>query len=127
MAEANLTLSHAPAICQPKQIRFWHYHNGEAVLIKLRAGQSLQHYTGSPTDEGWSSEFNRWSFDGEIVTSQWRSDGCDCDGRLTSYGEAFFTADAATAGYCDEESIRFPAWQQGERGQRDYSAEAMGY
>ncbi len=109
------------------QIRFWHYHNGEVVRIKINAGQTLRHHSGGATDEGWSSESNAWTFDGETVTSQWGSDGMDCDGRLSSYGESFFAAADVASGYVDDEGLRFPKWEQGDSSQRDYSAEAMGY
>lgn len=110
-----------------KQIRFWHYHNGEAIRVKINAGQCLRHYSGGTTDEGWSSETHCWSFDGDTVTLEWASDGVDCDGRLSSYGESWFAVEDVAAGYCDDDGFQFPAWQQGEHGQRDYSAEAAGY
>jgi hypothetical protein len=108
-----------------RTIRFWHYGN-EPVLIKMRAGQTLRHSSGGPTDEGWSRDTDVWTFDGRTVTHEWVSDGVDCDGRLTQYGESYFRACDAFAGN-EVDGVRFPAWQQGEHGQRDYAAEAMGY
>lgn len=109
-------------------IRFWHFSTaGEAIMIRLKAGQVLRHYTACNTDEGWSSEKNEWEFDGRTIVNRWVSDGRDCDGRLTRHGESYCSADKVRAGYVDEDGITFPAWEQGASGQRDYSAEAMNY
>ena len=108
-------------------IRFWHF-GAAPVLIKMRAGQTLNHSSGGRTDEGWSRSSNSWTFDGETVVCEWVNDGCDCDGRLTRSGEAYFAADKAMAGYRDDEDgVTYPDWQHGDSGQRDYAAEAMGY
>lgn len=110
-----------------KKIRFWHYGNG-AVLITLRKGQTLNHSTGGPTDEGWHRESNTWTFDGHTVVCVWRNDGADCDGRLTRHGVSWFPIHDAKAGYHDAElGAYFPDWRGGQTHQRDYSAEAMGY
>lgn len=109
-----------------KTIRFWHYGPVEPVLIKMRAGQTLRHSAGHATDEGWTRDSDAWTFDGKIVTHEWVCDGVDCDGRLTQYGESYFAARNAFAGNMVD-GVTFPAWEQGDHGQRDYSAEAMGY
>ena len=108
-----------------KQARFWTYHNG-AVRIKLNAGQTVHHSHGGKTEEGYSWEANRYSFDGIMVTSEWHSDSRDCDGRMTRGGEAVCHLRNLSAGYA-EDGIRFPDWQQIDECQRDYSAEAAGY
>lgn len=111
-----------------KQIRFWHFsHRGESIKIKLRQGQSVRHHFGEPTDEGYRSESQQWTFDGDRVIVEWHADGRDCDGRLESFGESFFFASEVDAGYQDESGIKFPRWQELAHGQRDHSAEAMGY
>lgn len=108
-----------------KTVRFWHYAT-TPVLIKMRAGQTLSHTSGGPTDEGWHRDVDVWHFDGRTVFHNWCSDGVDCDGRLMQNGKCYFDAAEAFAGNeCD--GVRFPAWQQGEHSQRDFSAEAMGY
>jgi hypothetical protein len=110
-----------------KQIRFWHFA-GEDVLIKINAGQTLRHFSNGATDEGWWSETNEWSFDGETLRNEWMSDSRDCDGRLTRHGVSVCPIADLRAGYCNEATgIKYPKWKNKERGQRDYSAEAMGY
>jgi hypothetical protein len=109
-----------------KSIRFWHYHNG-AVQIRIAAGETLRHFSSGETDEGWSSELNEWTFDGETLTARWKTDGRDCDGRMIRHGESSCPADKVKAGFRDEDGLAFPAWQDGKSGQRDFSAEAMGY
>jgi hypothetical protein len=111
-----------------KTLRFWHYSaSGEPVLIKIKAGQSFHHWSGGATDEGWSSETNVWTFDGKTLLREWQSDGRDCDGRLTRYGESICPAALVHSGYCDETGICFPAWECRDQGQRDEYAEMAGY
>jgi hypothetical protein len=78
-----------------------------------------------PRKVGNRSE-NEWEFDGEILVNRWRNDGADCDGRLTRYGTSYCKAEDIRGGY-KVEGIIFPRWQEGRGGQRDFSAEAMGY
>jgi hypothetical protein len=112
-----------------KTIRFWYISPcGEAIKIKLRAGQTIRHHFYSLTDEGYTSEDEQWTFDGERVECEWYSDGRDCDGRLERFSESFFFAEDAQAGHVDEnEGIAFPRWQRTVSSQRDHTAEAMGY
>ena len=109
-----------------KTARFWVYHNG-AVRIKLAAGQSITHYSGGPTDEGWHREVNTYSYDGRDIVHEWISDGVDCDGRLTQGGESYCHVHGLSSGYRDEDGITYPDWQLSAERQRDYSAEAMNY
>lgn len=109
-----------------KQARFWIDHKGDFVRIKLDAGQSLGHSYGGETDEGYSWTAQRYSFDGHLVVSEWHTDSRDCDGRMTQSGEATCGTMRLAAGH-SEGGISFPAWEHEESGQRDYSAEAMGY
>lgn len=44
-------------------------------------GQELRHSVGGQTDEGWSIESSMWSLEDGVVTSEYFTDGCDCDGR----------------------------------------------
>jgi hypothetical protein len=108
-----------------KQARFWTYHNG-AVRIKLNAGQTLHHSHGGATDEGYSWEANRYSFDGCMVSLEWHSESRDCDGRMTRGGETVCHVRNLAEGY-QEDGIRFPAWEQADEYQRDHSAEVMNY
>lgn len=107
-------------------IRFWHY-GIEPVLIRIKAGQTLHHYTAHATDEGWTSEANEWEFDGTTLTCRWYTDGVDCDGRLSRSGESSCRVEDVMSGHTDEDGRTFPAWDRGESSQRDFSAEAAGY
>ena len=108
-----------------EKIRFWTYANG-VVRITLQAGQTLRHWSGGPTDEGYNSESNVWSFDGYVVTNEWSTDGRDCDGRQTQHGVSQCRVRDVAAGN-EDFGVRYPLWQQVSSGQRDYAAEAMNY
>jgi hypothetical protein len=108
-------------------VKFWFFSPaGELVKIKMRAGQVVRHHWHAPTDEGWSSEDNQFTFDGVRIEREWFSDGVDCDGRLQGFGESFFFAHEATAGNALD-GVHFPKWQGLVDCQRDHFAEAMGY
>ena len=109
------------------EARFWHYHHG-LVKIKISDGQTFHHSHGGATDEGYHWEGARYSFDGQTVTCEWSSQSRDCDGRLDRSGVTHCDVERLAQGYADNETgATFPAWEQGETRQRDYSAEAMGY
>ena len=108
-----------------KQARFWVYHNG-AARIKLRQDQTFHHVYGGATDEGYSWEFARYTFDGKQVTCEWSTDARDCDGRMTRHGVTVCRFGDLAAGH-NEDGIAFPAWQQIDECQRDHTAEAAGY
>lgn len=99
-------------------IRFNEWTTGGGVTLTISPGQTLSHYAGGPTEEGYSYTGRSWQYDG--VTLSYRSlwESKDCDGRTDSYAE-FHARAIKPDGY--------PDWQEGEAGQRDYSAEAMGY
>lgn len=109
-----------------QQARFWIDHKGSFVRLKINAGQTLGHSYGGPTEEGYSYTSQAYNFDGAMVACDWRTDARDCDGRMTHTGSAYCAYARLAAGY-QEEGLAFPAWEHGETGQRDYSAEAMGY
>ena len=112
-----------------KNVRFWEYINGAYVRITLQPGQSLSWYQGGPTDEGWSSQAEKWSLsdDGAFITRESVSDGCDCDGRLTRGYDVVASADRSTFVECYEFDGMRPDWQDVEGWQRDAYAEAAGY
>jgi hypothetical protein len=110
------------------QARFWIYHRSGIVRIKINEGQTLCFSYGGPTDEGYSYTGEAYNFDGKTVAVEWRTDARDCDGRMTRTGSAYCNLDRLSSGSEDYEArVRFPAWEHGETGQRDYSAEAAGY
>jgi hypothetical protein len=110
-----------------QQARFWIF-TVSPVRIKINKGQTLSHYRGWRHEEGWSSESHTFSFDGEVVTSEYGTDGRDCDGRLSTSGESHCAVADLQSGYFDEsEGIHYPDWQRGKQSQRDEYAEAAGY
>lgn len=111
-----------------KTARFWVPHGESYVRLTLRNGESRHHYEWHRTDEGFSSELNVWTFEDGLVRHQNSLDGRDCDGRLTQFYETACPVDhlARLPAYGDT-TIKVPDWQLEKRGQRDYSAEAMGY
>ena len=110
-------------------VRFWTFLNGSPVRLKMTPGQSLEWGNSYRTDEGWASEFERWEYDGFEVTCESETDGCDCDGRLSRHYETVALVSDLAAGSADMDDplVVFPVWQRVSSGQRDYSAEAMGY
>ena len=96
-----------------KTVRFWEYHNGDFVKLSLKDGQSLEHYSGGSTDEGWSSEYCKWSRDGDRLYRKTVTDGRDCDGRLThSYSDVAKVGDLVPC--YSQEHLSRPNWGQDE-------------
>ena len=94
--------------------------------------------SSSKTDEGWSQTYVRWELRDGYVINEIETAGRDCDGRTSSQSEyGCEIADlAANQPYYDGDAeaseggpmpFKTPAWVDGKRSQRDYSAEAAGY
>ena len=98
------------------------------IVLTLRPGQTLRHYAGGPTDEGWSSCEQAWFFDprDQCVYLDRVNDGSDCDGRLTHSVSVCCHA-SRLAAHHGRDGNRYPKWEQLRASQRDYSAEAAGY
>lgn len=109
-----------------KQARFWIFYRNGCVRLKINAGQTLYFSYGGPTEEGYSRTSEAYDFDGRMVACDWQTDSRDCDGRIVRTGSSYCSLARLSKGY-QEDGISFPAWQNAETGQRDYSAEAMGY
>lgn len=116
--------------------RFWVYVNDTAVKITLKPGQTLRHYRAEQTEEGWQSYDVTWHSDGVHVHREWCSDGRDCDGRLSHYGEDSFCIE----GYYNYRNHRkwtgdlencfeecYPQWGDGYRRVYDEYAQRAGY
>jgi len=115
-----------------RNCRFLVFINGSDVKLTLKPGQKLAHFQGAPNEEGWSSEYHKWSlsYDGGTLHREYISDGCDCDGRLTRSDTARASADPDTFRWdCPDQygGRSFPYWTDGHAEQRDYAAEAMNY
>jgi hypothetical protein len=121
--------------------RFWvSLNGGNAVLVKLRDGQSLSHAEGGLTDEGFDYTGRSWRFeDGEVVVN-WVNNACDCDGPITRSGTSYCPLADLQEGYrCPDDllypfarngeiiPVIFPKWRERSYTQRDAYAEAAGY
>lgn len=106
--------------------RFWVYAN-EPTKITLKPGQELSWGRYAPHEEGWSSESQTWSYDGEYVEHEWCDDGRDCDGRLTRSGERLAHRTKLAEEYNEYAGVRYPAWGDAASRQYDEYAEAAGY
>ena len=120
-----------------RNARFW-AHLGESrgwVKVTLRPGQVLDHHMGGPDDEGWWAQGVYWHHEGDHVRREWYTDGADCDGRMSTGGEA--RCGLAELAALPAESRRWsgttlvyparPQWTPADKWQRDHAAEAMGY
>jgi hypothetical protein len=116
--------------------RFWVYLDGP-VKLTLRPGETLRWSQARLCDEGWTRSLETWIYDTEdepgLVTRQWLQQGRDCDGTLEHGGEDVCDATnlLARPPYPEDEplmeGVRWPAWRDANRWQRDHSAEAAGY
>ena len=111
------------------QARFWIFVNDAPVRIKLNPGQSLGYDKRWSTDEGWSSEFCRWEFNGDAVMREYGTDGRDCDGRLASYGEDHCPLDMLGHRSAPDigRDVAFPDWQDQESSVHDEQAQLANY
>ena len=105
--------------------RFNVYINGQTTKLTLTPGQRLHHYKAYQTEEGWNSELEVWTHEGDHVSLYYCNDGVDCDGRLTREGELICPLDMLKAH--EHEGEFYPVWEEEKHWQRDYYAEAMGY
>ena len=94
-----------------EKVRFWHYGVNEPVLITIKAGQTLSHTTGGPTDEGWHRDLYQWDFDGEFLRREHVSDGTYCDGRMTDFAECLCHVSQVANGNIDPDvpGLLYPA------------------
>lgn len=117
--------------------RFYVWENGQDIKITLRPGESVSWSSGGATDEGWSRDYETWSFDGTFVYNESISDGVDCDGRLTRECQSIChlmdlrKCQPTQRDWTSGEDVAWgplvPQWRKLERSQRDQFAEAMNY
>ena len=114
------------AVRVKKNARFWVWWAGDAVKITLRPGRTLRASRSWRHEEGWSSESETWEYFGDDILRESLTDGRDCDGRLSTECQCSVPiTKLADLGPFD--GVMLPAWERESAGQRDYSAEAMGY
>ncbi|WP_295455291.1 hypothetical protein [uncultured Thiodictyon sp.] len=107
--------------------RFWIFCRGP-VHLTLRPGQTLTYHRAWLHDEGWSSTQDSWTLEAGQVVHEWATDGCDCDGRMSTRGRCTCAIEDLRAGCHDEDDgATYPRWDQYDYSQRDYSAGAAGY
>lgn len=112
--------------------KFWIYYRDGWVKLHLRGNRRLHHAYGGPTEEGWSRHTESWWIDADqgSVVCRYEDDGADCDGRVTHRATVSCPLNKlAVRELLDIEDApgKLPEWDVVTRGQRDYSAEAMGY
>jgi hypothetical protein len=108
--------------------RFWVWWNDGWVKLTLMPGQTLAVGYGGPCEEGWSRYSEQWSHVGDRVEREWVSEGRDCDGRLSQYGEDFaWLSELASVGRGEFEEMLAPRWHDSQSSQRDEFAELAGY
>jgi len=114
---------------------FYAHESGFWIFIQLTPDEPVASFSHSEdTDEGWSSYdcTYTWDADEGTVVRETHTDGRDCDGRMQTHHvdvcavEQLASVEALGFG---GELLPFlvPRWVKQSSGQRDYSAEAMGY
>jgi hypothetical protein len=118
--------------------RFWVWENDGWIKITLKPGQTLRHFRGGETDEGYSNEWQSYEYDGDegTVVSRYSNESRDCDGRHVYYADSHCPISELQARPpepadpewgTEEIPVPRPEWRKGSASQRDYYAEAMGY
>jgi len=110
-------------------VTFWVWWDERWQGVRLAPGESVTFDQRGPTDEGWSSATEVYTRTecGGFVELDFYSDGCDCDGRMsTESHEVCPVSDLEALPGRDDLPAR-PKWQRVSNSQRDYTAEAMGY
>lgn len=113
----------------------WAIKGDHAIVVCLTPDDpTFEHGHNERHDEGWSSCHERFTLTSEGVECERYTDGSDCDGRMSTEAHYFcpFGKLAAIVPYDfrdnpDAAPFRTPDWAEVRKGQRDYSAEAMGY
>ena len=106
-----------------RNVRFRVWHNDQYTKLTLRPDQTLEFGRSERTEEGYSWECDRYTYDAETetVTHEAFEGGRDCDGYSSE--KWIWTIPAKSLTLRDS----FSAWVKVEHGQRDMTAEAAGY
>lgn len=114
-----------------KTAQLWTFFDGRWQGVHLtQGGGTVELHRSERTEEGWSSatEIYEWpEWDDEFIHCTVLTDGRDCDGRLSTEWKGICALDKLTAIPADERGPARPGWEEQSRGQRDYTAESMGY
>ena len=70
----------------PPNARFWIHWRGTFTKLTLRPDQVLNLRRYSQDEEGWSSEGERYTHEGDHVRCDWGWQGRDCDGLIGDSG-----------------------------------------
>lgn len=103
-----------------RNARFWVWENMDWVKLTIPPGGQIERYFRCRTDEGWASNYTKWTFDGHTVGRYVCDDGADCDGRLSYEHYAVCPVDQLHVVSVD--GIERPDWQFKKRSQIDYQA-----
>ena len=113
------------------KVRFWTWENDGWVRLSLAEGQRLSWSRSWAHEEGWSAVYASWEREGGRVLFSHGSEGCDCDGRLSTEWDGELTVRELREDQQGKrephEGMVCPPWREVRSGQRDYAAEAMGY
>lgn len=130
---------------KPKNARFWSIINDSPVKLTMRPGETMRHYSGGATDEGWSGEGHEWEYvegDQDYPASVHETichEGRDCDGGHSTVSEWSCEIEQLMSGQeCKGfglskleamawNGVRLPRWQEGSVSNWDQFAEAAGY
>ncbi len=109
-----------------RNVRFRVWHNGQYTKLTLRPDQTLEFGRSERTEEGYSWEYDRYTYDAETetVTHEWGEGGRDCDGYSSEKSVWAIDAKHLTM-WLHPQFTTF--WRRIEHGQRDMTAEAAGY
>ena len=81
-----------------------------------------------PTEEGWSSQSEQYTHEGDRVVNEMCSSGRDCDGRLDQYSKWECKLDELQNDPPrPSKPLSTPDWTKVSASQRDQYAEAAGY
>lgn len=95
--------------------------NEVELMLMLADGESFEHNSGGPHDEGFSYTHEKWVREGDEIHHEHNTNSRDCDGPFETFGEYVWTeADGVNEN-------GFPKYRQVSRSQRDHYAEMMGY
>ena len=109
-----------------RNVRFRVWHNGQYTKLTLRPDQTLEYGGSHQTDEGYSRQYDRYTYDAgtQFVTHETGGGGRDCDGYSSEKSVWVIDAKSLTMFLNPAAS---GLWRKIDHRQRDMSAEAAGY